>query len=194
MNVGIVVESDRDGQAYSELIRKIRNDVETVSCKPCNGAPTLKKKFVGLLKYFEWHASHPIDKALVIMDSDCSDASRWEAQLRHIYEVAHFLPSFSVHFHATKCEVETWLLADENAINEVSHRRGKNRQARAVTIQFESYRNAKELFQKKLSEAGLPADPQVYKEIARPCGYRTDRGKLSFFPPVRSKSSRVLTY
>lgn len=73
---------------------------------------------------------------------------------------------FPVHFHATKCEIETWLLADENAINRVSQQRGKNKQVGAVTIQFESHRDAKELFQKVLSNADLPADARVYKEIA----------------------------
>jgi hypothetical protein len=103
---------------------------------------------------------------MVIIDSDCSDSSAWEAQLTQIFEQSRFVPNFPVHFHATKCEIETWLLADENAVNQASQRRGKNKKVRAVTIQLESHRDAKELFQKILSEAGLPADPQVYKEIA----------------------------
>ena len=167
MNIGIVVEDERDGAAYSELIRKIRDDVEVILPIPCHGIGTLKKSFVGWLKYFEWHAPHFIDKAMVIMDSDCSDSSAWEAQLAQIFEQSRFAPSFPVHFHATKCEIETWLLADENAVNQTSQRRGKNKKVRAVTIQLESHKDAKELFQKILSEAGLPADPQVYKEIAR---------------------------
>jgi hypothetical protein len=33
MNIGIVVEGDRDRAAYPELIRKIRDDVEIVLAK-----------------------------------------------------------------------------------------------------------------------------------------------------------------
>jgi hypothetical protein len=167
MNFGIVVEHDRDVEAYSELIRKIRNnDVNEILFKPCQNAPEILKQSVGWLKHFNWHASLPINKALVIIDSDCSDASVWEERLRQIYERSHFEPSFPVHFHATKCELETWLLADENAINQTSRGRGKNKHLGPVNIQFETYRDAKELFQKRLSEAKLPDTPQVYKEIA----------------------------
>lgn len=166
MNIGIVVEGDHDSVVYPELIHKIRGDVEDIRPIVCGNDVKLKAKFVGWLKHFEWHASLSVDKVLVIMDSDCSDAATWEALLTRIHEQSHFAPRFPVHFHATKCEVETWLLADEGAINQVSRRRGKNKQVPAITIQFESYRNAKELFQKMLSQGGLPADERVYQEIA----------------------------
>ena len=169
MNIGIVVEDERDAVAYSELIRRIRDDVEEVCCVPCRGSGTLKKEFLHWLKYFEWFAPgsiHSISRALVILDSDCSDASIWEERLRAIYIQSHFVSHFVVHFHATKCELETWLLVDENAINQVSQLRGKNKQIGPANIEFESYKPAKELFQKRLSGVGLPFDPQVYGEIA----------------------------
>jgi hypothetical protein len=166
MNLGIVVEGFSDSVVYPELIRKIRGDVGTINAKPCGDVIKLKSKFVAWLKHFEWHSGFSFDKALVIIDSDCSDAARLEGLLNQIYEQSHFAPSFPVHFHATKCELETWLLADEGAINQVSQNRGKNKRVRAATIQFESYRDAKELFQRVLSQAGLPADERVYQEIA----------------------------
>lgn len=166
MNIGIIVEGERDSAVYPELIRKIRDDTETVYPISCGDVARLKTRFVAWLRHFEWHAGLSVDKVLVIMDSDCSNPSIWEAQLRRIYEQSRFVPSFPVHFHATKCEIETWLLTDENAVNQVSRHRGKNKQARAVTIQFESYRNARELFHKMLSQTGLPANARVYEEIA----------------------------
>ena len=175
MNIGIVVEGERDGAAYAELIRKVRDDIEKIRPIICGGVVELKKKFVGWLKHFEWHETIVFDKALVIMDSDCSDASGWETELRQIYTQSSFVPRFPVHFHATKCEIETWLLADETAINRVSQLRGKNRQVGAVTVQLEFRRDAKELFQKVLSHADLPADAQVYKEIAA----ATDIGRIA---------------
>ena len=166
MNIGIVVEGDHDSATYAELIRKVRGDIEKIHPIICGDVVKLKTNFVGWLKHFEWHATIIPDKVLVIMDSDCSDASASETQLRQIYEQACFVPRFPVHFHATKCEIETWLLADENAINRLSQLRGKNKQVAAVTIRLESHRDAKELFHKVLSRADLPADAQVYKEIA----------------------------
>jgi hypothetical protein len=166
MNVGIVVEGEQDGAAYPELIRKIRGDIEGIFSLPCGGVGTLRKEFVGLLKQLPWRAPHPIDGALVVMDSDCSDADVWEDHLARTYQQSHFRPSFPVRFHATKCNLETWLLADENAVSQVSQRRGKNKKVAAVTIDLESHKEARELFQKQLSKADLRATAPVYKEIA----------------------------
>ena len=166
MNIGIVVEGDSDARAYSQLIRKIRDDADVPYVVPCGGIGTLRGKFVGWLKYFEWHASPSVDKALVIRDSDCSSPVPLEDELREILKQSHFKPGFPVHFHATKCMLETWLLADENAINQVSQQREKNKQVAAVTIDLESHEGAKELFQKQLSRADLLATVQVYQEVA----------------------------
>jgi hypothetical protein len=166
MNIGIVVEGERDRAAYRELIRKIRDDVESVPAEPCGNDIKLMGKFVRWLKHFQWHAQISVDKALVIRDSDCSDPVVWESKMEQILAQSHFVPRFPVHFHATKCEVETWLMADEAAINHVAHSRGKRGSVSKVTIPLESHRNAKELFQKVLSKVRLPADPKVYQEIA----------------------------
>jgi hypothetical protein len=156
-------------KAYSQLIRKIRNDIETIVPYPCHGNSKLKKQFLKGLKFFKWYAPgspHAIGKGLVIVDSDCSDASVWEEHLEEILDRSHFEPGFPVHFYATKCELESWLLADENALNKTSQYRGKNKRLGPANVPFETYRDAKELFQKRLLEAGLPDTPQVYKEIA----------------------------
>jgi hypothetical protein len=169
MNFGIIVEDLRDAEAYSQLIRKIRDDIGTIIPYPCHGNSTLKKQFLTGLKIFKWYApgsSYAIEKALVIVDSDCSDASDWEEELAEILDRSHFDPGFPVHFHATKCELESWLLADENAMSQTAQHRGKNRHMGPVNLQLETYRDAKEIFQKRLSEAGLPDTPQVYREVA----------------------------
>ena len=166
MNIGIVVEGDRDSAAYPELIRKIRDDVETVLAEPCGNDVRLMKQFVGWLKHFQWHAETSVNKALVIRDSDCSDPVVWETKMRQILAESRFVPSFPVHLYATKCEIETWLLADENAINQVARQRGKQGSVSAVTIPLESHRNAKELFREVLSKVRLPVDRKVYQEIA----------------------------
>lgn len=166
MNIGLVVEGERDSAAYPELIRKIRSDIETVLTEPCGNDVRLMGKFVGWLKHFQWHAGYRVDKALVIRDSDCDDPTAWETKMKLILDKTQFIPSFPVHFHATKCELETWLLADENAINQVSIARGKRGAVSAVTVPLETHKDAKELFNKVLSKAGLLVTPEVYREIA----------------------------
>jgi hypothetical protein len=166
MNIGIVVEGERDKAAYPEFIRKIRDDVESVPAEPCGNDIKLMEKFVGWLKHFQWHAEASVNKALVIRDSDCGDPVDWESRMEQILEHSHFVPTFPVHFYATKCEIETWLLADEDAINQVARSRGKREWVPKVTIPLESHKDAKELFRRVLSKAHLPADPRVYQEIA----------------------------
>jgi hypothetical protein len=166
MNIGIVVEGERDRAAYPELIRKIRDDVGIVLAEPCGNDVKLMDRFVGWLKYFQWHAQISVNKALVIRDSDCSDPVVWETKMRQILEASRFVPSFPVHFHATKCEIEAWLLADEEAINQVARRRGKQGSVPAITIQLESHKDAKQLFGQVLFKVLLPTVPAVYQEVA----------------------------
>jgi hypothetical protein len=62
--------------------------------------------------------------------------------------------------------VETWLLADETAVNVVARKRGKAGSAQRVPGDLESLKDAKERFRRMLSQAGLPATAQVYAEVA----------------------------
>jgi len=166
MVFGIVVEDQRDASVYSTLIRRIRSDVEFVSSRPCGGLAGVRRQFVGWLKNFEWHAGYRIEKALIIRDSDCGDPQVAEDELARILRQSRFEPTFPVHFYATRCEVETWLLADESAVNLVALRRQKTASAGTVTLPLEGIRDAKEVFQRMLSQTGLPADPAVYAEVA----------------------------
>lgn len=181
MNIGIVVEGDSDTAAYPELIRKIRQDVGTVIPRPCRGKAAVKKDFVSWIKDFEWNGQDFVNKALVIVDSDCDNPGTWQAQLKQIYDQSGFVPSFPVHFYATKCEVETWLLADDEAINQVARDRKKNRVIPPLNVQFETYRNAKELFRRTLSKVGLPVDAKVYRDIAKAANIHRIAARCPYF-------------
>lgn len=76
--LGIIVEGPRDAAVYRVMIRRIRSDVERVVPWPCGGVPALLKKFVGVLRGFEYYR---IDKALVIRDSGGKDPQTSEAGL-----------------------------------------------------------------------------------------------------------------
>lgn len=164
MNLGLVVEDTRDGNAYEELIRKIRDDIQNITHIPCHGP--VSNKYIGWIKYFQWSAVHSVDKVLVIRDSDRRDPAACEDELRVKYEQSHFNATFPVHFHATKTEVESWLLVDANAMNEVSGRRGKTKRIAPINFDPESCQDAKERFQRRLLAVELPADPVVYREVA----------------------------
>lgn len=187
MNFGLVVESERDGVAYPELIRKIRDDVENVLAIPCHGVSEVKKQFVGWLKYFQWSPPYRIDKALVITDSDRSAPRIREEVLTRVHVRSHFAPQFPVHFHATVREVETWLIADVDSINDVSRQRGKTGYARPFNEDPESLLQAKEAFYEALRAAKLPASPHVYGEIAAAADIQRIRNRCPSFRAFEEK-------
>ncbi len=122
MIFGIVVEGPADAAAYSTLIPRIRPAVESVLSRPCGGKSPLKENFVGFLKEFR---SWPVEKALVIRDSDCRDPRAVEEKLQQRLHESGFHPPFPLHFYATSCMLDAWLLADEGAVNQVARQRGK---------------------------------------------------------------------
>ncbi|MGA3039755.1 MAG: hypothetical protein ABSF54_03070 [Bryobacteraceae bacterium] len=161
---GIVVEGPRDAAVYPVIIRRIRPDIERVVARPCGGIPALPNKFVGWLKHFQYE--HLIDKALVIRDSDWKNPHVLEAELSDRLRKSGFEPTFPVHFYATRSMVETWLMADEQAVSKVALTRGRTRSIKPIGKPLEEFSDPKTLFQAMLSEASLPADDRVYKEIA----------------------------
>jgi hypothetical protein len=165
MNVGLVVEGPTDEAAYPELIRKIRTDVETLQVRPCGGKSRLKGIFANFLGEFHRNRAWQIETALVIQDSDCLPSQQVEDRLRLSFTASLF-PALHVEFFAPKCDLETWLVADENAINRVSRERRKNTMVNAVEIQLEVSK-AEELFSQQLSKAHLSPVPAVYAEIAK---------------------------
>jgi hypothetical protein len=161
---GIVVEGSRDAAVYPVIIRRIRPDVEQVVARPCGGVPALTGVFVGWLKHFQY--KHLIDKALVICDSDRKDPRTVESVLKGRLEESGFEPAFPVHFYATRCMIETWLLADEQAVNTVALSRNRTRSVKPVNRQLEDIVDPKTLFLAVLKQVGLTADDIVYEEVA----------------------------
>jgi hypothetical protein len=168
MVFGIVVEADRDKVVYSTLIRRIRPDVDDVLARPCQDVVGVRRQFVEWLKNFQWHSGYQVGKALVIRDSDCHDSRAVENELVRILDQKGFREKLTlpVHFYATRCMVETWLLADEDAVNAVARERGKIPAAQPVPDPLEGATDAKRLFRQMLTQAQLPDDPAVYAEVA----------------------------
>jgi hypothetical protein len=166
VNIGLVVEGQDDFRTYPILIRKIRNDIDHVHVRQCGGIRNLKNKFVHFLREFDSNPAYAIAKALVIRDSDCGDAGTLEQQLEQTLAQSGFAPGFPVHFHATKCKLESLLLADENAIVRVAQNRGKTPPGPLGNVICETLKDADAILAKRLTEANLPADAKVFSEIA----------------------------
>jgi hypothetical protein len=163
MVFGIVVEGFTDEAAYTKLIMRIRPSIDKVISRACGGKSPLGHKFIGFLEEFE---ALTVAKGLVIRDSDCREPGLVEEVLRGRLHASNYRPPFPVHFHATSCMLQTWLLADEEAVNEVARTRNKPPRAQRVDDPLEGKRGAKTLFHRMLSQAQLLADPAVYAQVA----------------------------
>jgi hypothetical protein len=183
MVLGIVVEGEFDSGVYRALIQRIRPDVDLVLSQPCEGVAGVRTKFVGRLEYFQSRPDYHVEKALVIRDSDCHDSRVLEDELVRILDQSGFREKLTlpVHFYATRCMVETWLLADEGAVNKVARQRGRVRSARPVADPLEGATDAKKLFRQMLSQAHLPADKAVYAEVAAAADLDRIRQRCPYF-------------
>jgi len=178
---GIVVEGPRDAAVYPVIIRRIRPDVDDVVARQCVGVPALSKKFVGFLRGFEYNADCRIDKALVIRDSGGKDPQTAEGNLNVRLNQSRFRPRFPVHFYATRCMVETWLLADEQAVSKVALLRGRPRSIKPINKRLEEIMDPKPLFREMLSQVSLPDDDKVYEEIASALDFHRIAERCPYF-------------
>ena len=174
MNFGLIVEGPGDESAYPHIIQRIRADSNLVHPPiPAWNKQKLKGKFVGFLKHLDSKKHLQLQKVFVIRDSDCRDPLPLEHELLEIFQRSQFHPHFQVHFHATKCELETLLLGDVAAINQAAAVRGGAANAQPVNQRLEELIDPKPVFMRTLSQAGLPVTPQVYGEIARQMNIQT---------------------
>lgn len=168
MSVGIIVEGDDDLAVYPVLIKRIDPTIGRVHRRKCCGRRKLEDKFVVFLKEFAKNpVAFDVRKALIIRDSDCNDPEPIEQQLQDIFARSSVRPAFRVSFHATKCKLESWLLADEDAINAVSMHRGGPGGIQRIALDLENLREADQLYRRTLSQAGLQDTDEVMKEIAQ---------------------------
>jgi hypothetical protein len=167
MNVGIIVEGGDDVATYPILIKRIDPRVRKVYARECGSRQKLKDKFVVYLKEFSLNpAAFDITRVVVIRDSDCNDPVPIEHELQAILAHSRLRVAFPVAFHATKCKLESWLLADERAINRISYRRGGPGGMSQIGLNLEVHKDTDDLYRATLSNVRLQDTSAVMREIA----------------------------
>jgi hypothetical protein len=168
-----VVEGVYDIPVYEELIRKIMSaDVEIIS-RPAGGVTRLMRLFPVLLRDLEHvRQGRSVDKALVIRDSGGRDPASVERQMADKVRSQSFSFPRGLRVHAVRRAMETWLLADANAISFVASSRGvasfgDGRPVSEVQGVLEDIEDPKGRFKRLLTTVRLPYDPEVCRQIAR---------------------------
>jgi hypothetical protein len=185
---GIVVEGEGDEQVFQHLIRKVNSPDAAIYCRVCGGVERLMKEFPDLLKTFEYaHNGEPVDGALVIRDCDNKSIedvlNRMKEKLgRRIYRFPH-----GVEFCAIKRKLDSWLLADENAINAVCRRRAISR----VNETIEEITHPKERLQKLLGEAKVNYTSAVLGQIAAEMNLEQLEYRVPSFAPFKRSVLKI---
>jgi len=188
---GIVVEGESDEQVFQHLIRKVNSPEASIYCRVCGGVERLMKEFPGLLQTFEYaHNGGPVDGALVIRDCDNKSVAdvldRMKEKLgNRTYRFPH-----GVEFCAIKRKLDSWLLADEHAINAVCQSR-RVRAIPRVNETIEEITHPKERLQKLLSEAKLNYTSAVLGEIAAEVNIEQLEYRVPSFIPFKQSILKI---
>jgi hypothetical protein len=176
---GLIVEGTYDENVFPEFVRKIESSEVTLEVRPCGGVPRLLSRFPGFLREFE-HVMQgkPVDKALVIRDCGGRDPDSVEREMAGKVRGRQFAFPRAVQFYAVRQMMDTWLLADVHAINSLARELG-GRDVAQVQGELEEIGNPKQRLRRLLTQARLPYDPEVCREIAR----RADLGAWRYRGP-----------
>lgn len=163
---GLVVEGPYDEAFYRTLVARIAGGNPVVESL-IGGGHGLLRNFPGLLRRLEHIvAGGPVEAALVIKDADGHSVEEVEAQLAQRVAQRNFAFAHGVSFCAVQREMETWLLADHDAINRVSVNRGRNDGVVRFPEILEGVADPKTQLRRVLSRAGLDYSIAVCTEIA----------------------------
>jgi uncharacterized protein DUF4276 len=168
---GIVVEGPYDSPFYEVIIKRICPAITSVVSREAGNKAMLMNRLPGLLRSLQYAsaAGGPVRRVIAIRDTDGKDPAAVEADMLQRLSGQAFVFPRGVMCHATHQEMETWLLADINAINRTAQillgttRRTASRPAGSP----EAVVNAKEKLQDILTDVGLLYDAATCTLIAQ---------------------------
>ena len=159
---GLIVEGIYDEAALTELTRKcIAGNIEVLA-RPCRGS--IMDKFPELLESFCYikQGTH-VDKAIVIRDANGKDPSGLIQQMQS--KISNRNYPFPVKLVVVFRELETWLLADHEAMSKVAGDYS-GRTVPRVNESLEEILTPKERLEHLLAQAKVLYTPEVARKIA----------------------------
>jgi hypothetical protein len=186
---GLIAEGDKDVAVYVELIRKICGSSAKVVSHAAGGREKLYQKLPGFLRNLEYAGPQgkAVEKALVVRDADGKNPRMVEEKLQGKISNCQFRFAFGIGIHVVVQKMDTWLLADVDAINRVSTSRG-GKSVQAVRDPLEQIQDSKATLQNLLSEARLNYTPEVCRLIAGETDLTTLRRRCPSFGEFERKA------
>jgi hypothetical protein len=163
---GIITEGIYDSAVYEVIVNKLSPGIP-VKPLQCGGKAELMKKFPDLLKTFKYHfAEGPVGMAVVIRDADGKNPEEIEVQMASKIDAGKYPFALGVQFFAVPQAMESWLLADVDALNAASLRRRGKPVTRSLDAP-ETLLRPKEDLHKLLSDHNLTYPVELAREIAQ---------------------------
>ena len=186
---GLVVEGSYDEKALPEIIRKfIQTDIKFVP-RPIAQKGKFTRFFGTYLEEFR-HVNQGtnVDRALVIRDANHKNPEELIRDMQN--RIVNRSYPFPVRFHVIVRELETWLLADEEAISRVTRARSGRTVAR-VQEELESIEAPKERLKRILSNAEVVYTSEVARQIAAESNLETIQYRCPGFGQFRQSLLNV---
>lgn len=153
---GIVVEGIYDEQIIVALVNRIYSQRHHCLCRPAGDKIKLLKNFPKNLEEFR---HKKVNKALVIRDAHLKSVNDLCDRMKTKIRGRNY--PFAVKFYVVKEEIESWLLADEEAISKVIETRVSR-----INEDLESMPRPKEKLKQIISQAKKVYTLEVAREIA----------------------------
>jgi hypothetical protein len=158
-----------------------------LTVRPTGGVVNLMRKLPGFLRELEFaRQGGPVGKAMVVRDCGGLEPDQAEGRMAAKVHGRRFGFHRGVKFHAVRRAMETWLLADVDAINSVAMERG-GRRVSAVKGQLEEIVDPKKLLTQLLTSARLVYDKEVCRQIASRTRIETLRYRCLSFRSFETK-------
>jgi len=176
---GLIVEGEYDAAALTELVWRCAEGTIEVIARQCTQKGSLMKRFSAYLQELQWaNRGQAVDKALVIRDADGKNPQELIARME--MSIIHRSYPFPVKCVIIVQELETWLLADHEALSQVTQKR-----ISAINSPLESILDPKRRLQSMLSEAGTAYTAEVSRKIAAAANLETIEHRCSSFGTFR---------
>ena len=188
---GLIVEGEADEQVFQHLVKKVNSPDAAIYCRVCGGVERLMKEFPALLQTFEYaHHGEPVDGALVIRDCDNKTVIDVVNRMQEKLGNRTYRFPRGVELCVIKRKLDSWLLADENALNTVSQSR-RGRMIARVNESVEDITHPKERLQRLLSDAKINYTSAVLGEIAAKISLEHLEYRVPSFTPFKKSILKI---
>lgn len=162
---GLVGGGKYDIGVLETLLKRLRPDLNGVVARSCGNDYRVTTTFPNrILEFTRANAGRAVDKAIVVRDAHRSVPDQLLRKLRASSDLRGYL--FPVEFAVVVPEIESWLLADQDALFTVSQERGVATRFPAANRSPEMLQHPKEHLMELLAEAGVPYTEAVAVRLA----------------------------